>query len=1183
MSAGPPLAPAALPAARNTHPARGSATSAARRWRRARRAPLRPRTARRRHRRRSRRPPPSCASSRCSSWTSSATRRSRSRATPRTCASSSGATSTPRGPSSAATAATIEKFIGDAVMAVWGAPIAREDDAERAVRAGLELVDAVAAFGEEVGAPELRARAGVVTGQVASLASPGEGLVVGDRVNTASRVQSAAAPGTVLRRRGHPAGDLRRHRLRGRRRARGQGQGRAAAAVAGGAGRRRAWRAPSASEGLRGPASWAATPSCGWSRSSSTPGVDRGAARLVARLRAGGRRQDAAAVGVREVHRRAGATRSSGTRAAASPTATASPYWALAEMVRQRLGIAEEAAPEEAAREARSRAGALGRRRRRARVPRAAAGRAARAVDRAREPRRARSCSRAGGCSSSAWPTHEPVVLVFEDMQWADDGLLDFIEHLLDWSAAAPDLHPRASPGPSWPSAGRAGRRRAPARTLALPRAARRRAMRRRCSTRSSTGCPADARDRIVAQAEGMPLYALETVRALADRGVARPSATATPRAGRRDRRPRRPGEPELAAGRAARRARARRARAGQGPCRSWAGAFPRGRCGALSGDARASGSTACWPGWCASRCWPSAPTRSRPTAGSTPSRRRCCARSPTTCCRAASARPATSRPPRTCARPSRTTARRSPRSSPPTTWTPTARRARTPTPTSCAREALAALRRAAQRAARVGAPEAAERAYRTALELAADERERTELTEAAGRWPCRPGATSDGLTLLEAAARAHGRRRAARARRRGWRCHVGEALAARGPGTGRASSGCARRWRCSARRRLDPRSGALNSALGDAAGLRRRPEEAGSVSRARLATCGGAGAAPRSLPTGSSPAGICHIMTGRPEEAIACTEGAIGVAEAHGFGYAEMRAQNNSGDLRANWDLPEAAERFEAAIATARRIGNRSDESLAAGNLMLLDLYAGRWSQVEPLAGELLGEPGGAAPRRRLHLRATGSSARPARRARGGRREPGADRRLGARRRLRAAGRVRRAGGGGRTARGAGRTGAGACVARRQPVHRRQRTRERKLPPGVALGLRSRPCGRAPGGGRRARGAHRRPAAGADPALPRRAGRARPGARRGGQGGDRKRRERPPAAVDTLRSLGYPYWLARAQTELAAWLIDQGQMAEAAPLLDEAIATLERLGAEPALRRARALADAGVAAEPRA
>jgi class 3 adenylate cyclase len=47
---------------------------------------------------------------------------------------------------------TVEKFIGDAVMAVWGVPVALEDDAERAVRAGLELVTVVAELGDEVGA-----------------------------------------------------------------------------------------------------------------------------------------------------------------------------------------------------------------------------------------------------------------------------------------------------------------------------------------------------------------------------------------------------------------------------------------------------------------------------------------------------------------------------------------------------------------------------------------------------------------------------------------------------------------------------------------------------------------------------------------------------------------------------------------------------------------------------------------------------------------------------------------------------------------------------------------------------------------------------------------------------------------------------------------------------------------------
>ena len=81
----------------------------------------------------------------------------------------------------------VEKFIGDAVMAVWGAPVAHEDDAERAVRAALDLVDAVATLGSETGAPQLRARAGVLTGEAAvTLSAVGQGMVAGDLVNTAS-------------------------------------------------------------------------------------------------------------------------------------------------------------------------------------------------------------------------------------------------------------------------------------------------------------------------------------------------------------------------------------------------------------------------------------------------------------------------------------------------------------------------------------------------------------------------------------------------------------------------------------------------------------------------------------------------------------------------------------------------------------------------------------------------------------------------------------------------------------------------------------------------------------------------------------------------------------------------------------------------------------------------------------
>jgi class 3 adenylate cyclase len=93
---------------------------------------------------------------------------------------------------------TVEKFIGDAVMAVWGAPVATEHDAERAVRAAIDLVAAVAALGEEVGATELKARAGVLTGEAAvNLAAHDQGLIAGDMVNTASRIQSSAPPGQV--------------------------------------------------------------------------------------------------------------------------------------------------------------------------------------------------------------------------------------------------------------------------------------------------------------------------------------------------------------------------------------------------------------------------------------------------------------------------------------------------------------------------------------------------------------------------------------------------------------------------------------------------------------------------------------------------------------------------------------------------------------------------------------------------------------------------------------------------------------------------------------------------------------------------------------------------------------------------------------------------------------------------
>jgi class 3 adenylate cyclase/tetratricopeptide (TPR) repeat protein len=90
---------------------------------------------------------------------------------------------------------TVEKFIGDAVMAVFGIPVAHEDDALRAVRAASEIRDRITALGEELNVA-LSFRTGVNTGEV--VAGRGETLVTGDAVNVAARLEQAAPPGSVL-------------------------------------------------------------------------------------------------------------------------------------------------------------------------------------------------------------------------------------------------------------------------------------------------------------------------------------------------------------------------------------------------------------------------------------------------------------------------------------------------------------------------------------------------------------------------------------------------------------------------------------------------------------------------------------------------------------------------------------------------------------------------------------------------------------------------------------------------------------------------------------------------------------------------------------------------------------------------------------------------------------------------
>ena len=86
---------------------------------------------------------------------------------------------------------TVEKFVGDAVMAAFGIPVAHEDDALRAARAAAEMQKAIAGHG-------LEARIGINTGEVVVGGAGGETLVTGDAVNVAARLEQAATPGDVL-------------------------------------------------------------------------------------------------------------------------------------------------------------------------------------------------------------------------------------------------------------------------------------------------------------------------------------------------------------------------------------------------------------------------------------------------------------------------------------------------------------------------------------------------------------------------------------------------------------------------------------------------------------------------------------------------------------------------------------------------------------------------------------------------------------------------------------------------------------------------------------------------------------------------------------------------------------------------------------------------------------------------
>ncbi len=406
---------------------------------------------------------------------------------------------------------TVEKFIGDAVMAVWGTPAVHEDDAERSVRAALDIVAAVPQLW-----PGISARAGVLTGEAAvTLGAMNQGMVAGDLVNTAARIQSAAEPGTVLV---------------------GETTYRAAAqAIA---------YEPAGSRTLKGKTSpvpvWRALRvvaerrGAGRADALEAPFVGRDdELRLLKDLfHATAREQRARLVSVTGIGG-IGKSRLAwefekyldgiidvvwwhhGRSPAHGEGVT---FWPLGEMIRQRAGLAEGDD------EATTRAGVGAFLDRLALDPkdRGWIEPALLAVLGFGQPVGPEQLLGAWRTFFERMSTTGTVVLVFEDLHWADSGTLELIDNLLEWSRTSPiyivtlarpellDKHP------DWA----VGRRSFTSLFLEpLPEAAMRQLL-----AGLAPGMGPKAVDAIVARAEGVPLYAVETVRMLVADGKLTPS-----------------------------------------------------------------------------------------------------------------------------------------------------------------------------------------------------------------------------------------------------------------------------------------------------------------------------------------------------------------------------------------------------------------------------------------------------------------------------------------------------------------------------------------------------------------------------------------------------------------------------------------------------------------------------------
>jgi class 3 adenylate cyclase len=406
---------------------------------------------------------------------------------------------------------TIEKFIGDAVMAVWGAPLAHEDDAERAVRAALAIVYAVDRMGGAASGKALHGRAAVTTGEAAvTIGALGQGMVAGDLVNVAARLQSRAPIGGVLvdrttRDRASAAASFRRI---------------GSLALKGRTGRLEAYRATSAEDGPAGGRTGVHT--------GRLVGRDRELRELTSLLSTvmrDGRCRLVSVTGIagigksrlaweldRWVDEHPDEIAWHDGRALAYGEGIA--FSAVAQMIRRRARIEDGAPPELARRQLGSALEELIR------------------DDPERrwiEPRLAPLLGRGETTEFdrdelfAAWrrffervSERTPVILVFEDLQWADPSLIDFIEHVATWSRAhpifilaiaRPELLDRR---PSWG----AGVGSFTAISLErLPDDAMRELLDQR-----APDLPRELVQPILERAGGVPLYAVEVARMLSDR-----------------------------------------------------------------------------------------------------------------------------------------------------------------------------------------------------------------------------------------------------------------------------------------------------------------------------------------------------------------------------------------------------------------------------------------------------------------------------------------------------------------------------------------------------------------------------------------------------------------------------------------------------------------------------------------